>query len=206
MLEELRIRGLGVIDDVVLPLGRGLTVVTGETGAGKTMVVTGLRLLFGDRADSARVRVGAEQASIEGRIDVTAQKAVADRVVEAGGDLDDGTGLVLRRTVSAAGRSRAFVGGAAVPVSVLAELAERLLAVHGQADQARLVRTGEQRAALDRFAGLELGRLAAAITTGGATNARELARANRASRRAAPRSRPAGTRHRRDRGGGPATR
>ncbi|MDT4996445.1 MAG: repair protein RecN, partial [Pseudonocardiales bacterium] len=156
MLEELRIRGLGVIDDVVLPLGHGLTVVTGETGAGKTMVVTGLRLLFGDRADSARVRVGAEQASIEGRIDVTAQKAVADRVIEAGGDLDDGTGLVLRRTVSAAGRSRAFVGGAAVPVSVLAELAERLLAVHGQADQARLVRAGEQRAALDRFTGLDL--------------------------------------------------
>jgi DNA repair protein RecN (Recombination protein N) len=156
VLEELRIRGLGVIEDAVLPLGPGLTVVTGETGAGKTMVLTGLLLLFGDRADPARVRAGVAQASIEGRVDVATHKAVAERVIEAGGDLDDGSGLVLRRTVTAAGRSRAFVGGAAAPVAVLSELAERLITVHGQADQVRLVRGGEQRAALDRFAGLDL--------------------------------------------------
>ena len=156
MLDELRIRSLGVIDDAVLPLGPGLTVVTGETGAGKTMVVTGLLLLFGGRADSARVRTGTEQASIDGRLTVVPGSAVADRVREAGGELDDETDLVLRRIVSAAGRSRAYVGGAPAPVSVLGELADELLAVHGQADQLRLVRPAAQRAALDRFAGVDL--------------------------------------------------
>jgi DNA repair protein RecN (Recombination protein N) len=156
VLEELRIRGLGVIDDAVLPLADGLTVVTGETGAGKTMVVTGLLLLFGGRADTARVRSGAERASIDGRLEIDADSPAAERARAAGGDLDDGTGLVLRRDVSAAGRSRAFVGGAPVPVAVLGELAERLLAVHGQADQLRLTRPGQQRAALDRFAGVDI--------------------------------------------------
>src|SRR5437660_11380985 len=110
MLEELRIRGLGVIDEAVLPLGPGLTVVTGETGAGKTMVVTGLLLLFGGRADAARVRTGSEQAAVEGRLRVS-DAAVVARVVGAGGDVDrpDAAGdrsadacaeLVLRRTVS----------------------------------------------------------------------------------------------------------
>ncbi len=163
MLEELHLRGLGVIDDAVLSLGPGLTVVTGETGAGKTMVVTGLLLLFGGRADSARVRAGAAQASVDGRLELNAEAAVAERVRGAGGDLDDGTGLVLRRTVSAAGRSRAFVGGAATPVGVLSELADRLVAVHGQSDQLRLTRPGEQRRALDRFAGIELGEYATAF-------------------------------------------
>src|SRR3954469_19411700 len=109
MLDELRIRGLGVIEDAVLPLGPGLTAVTGETGAGKTMVVTGLLLLFGGRADAARVRVGSEQASVDGHIDGV-DEAVAARVREAGGDVDDETSLVLRRVVSSAGRSRAYVG------------------------------------------------------------------------------------------------
>ena len=156
MLEELHIRGLGVIDEAVLPLGPGLTVVTGETGAGKTMVVTGLLLLFGGRADAARIRTGVDQASVDGRLELTAGSAAVERVRQAGGDLDDGTGLVLRRTVSAAGRSRAYVGGAATPVGVLGELAERLLAVHGQSDQVRLTRPAEQRAALDRYADLDL--------------------------------------------------
>ncbi len=156
MLEELRIRGLGVIDDAVLPLGPGLTVVTGETGAGKTMVVTGLLLLFGGRADPARVRAGTDRATVDGRVLVPPGSAVIERVGDAGGELDDDGGLVLRRVVTSAGRSRAHVGGAPVPVGVLAELAERLLVVHGQTDQLRLTRPAEQRAALDRFAGLEL--------------------------------------------------
>ena len=84
MLEELRIRGLGVIDEAILPLGPGLTVVTGETGAGKTMVVTGLLLLFGGRADAARVRTGAEQAAVEGRLTVR-DDTVAARVAERAG-------------------------------------------------------------------------------------------------------------------------
>jgi DNA repair protein RecN (Recombination protein N) len=155
VLEELRIRGLGVIDDATLPLGPGLTVVTGETGAGKTMVVTGLLLLFGGRAESAQVRTGADQASVDGQLQVSDAVAAA-RVQQAGGALDDGTGLVLRRIVNATGRSRAFVGGAAAPVALLGELALRLLTVHGQADQLRLTRRSDQLGALDRFGDLDL--------------------------------------------------
>ena len=155
VLEELRIRGLGVIQDATLPLGDGLTVVTGETGAGKTMVVTGLLLLFGGRADSAQVRTGTDSASVDGRLHVAPGSAVADRVADAGGELDDDGTLVLRRTVSANGRSRAHVGGATAPVGVLGALAERLVAVHGQSDQQRLTRPAEQRGALDRYAGVD---------------------------------------------------
>ncbi len=156
MLEEIRIRGLGVISDAVLELGPGLTVVTGETGAGKTMVVTGLALLFGGRADSSRLRPGVDSASVEGRLLVGGQSPTALAVIEAGGDLDSDGSLVLRRVVTAAGRSRAVAGGASVPASVLARLAESLVAVHGQADQQRLTQPTEQRLTLDRFAGLDL--------------------------------------------------
>jgi len=162
MLDELQIRGLGVIDEAVLPLGPGLTVVTGETGAGKTMVVTGLLLLFGGRADSARVRTGREQATVDGRLTVAGHAEVISRVTDAGGSLDDDNELVVRRVVSASGRSRAFVGGAPTPVSVLAELADGLVAVHGQSDQIRLSRPAEQRSALDRYAGIDLSAFAEA--------------------------------------------
>jgi DNA repair protein RecN (Recombination protein N) len=155
MLEEVRINGLGVIDDAVLELSSGFTALTGETGAGKTMVVTALGLLFGGRADPARVRPGAERAAVEGRLLVSEQ--VARAVEEAGGDLDDDeTVLVLSRSVSAEGRSRAFAGGRSVPVSLLQVLADDLVAVHGQADQQQLLRPGRQRDALDRFGGPEL--------------------------------------------------
>jgi DNA repair protein RecN (Recombination protein N) len=156
MLEEIRIRGLGVISDAVLELGPGLTVVTGETGAGKTMVVTGLALLFGGRADSSRLRPGVESASVEGRLLVGEGSPAALAVTDAGGDLDSDGSLVLRRVVSATGRSRAFAGGASVPVTVLARLAESLVAVHGQSDQQRLTQPAEQRLTLDRFAGVDL--------------------------------------------------
>lgn len=156
MLEEIRIRGLGVISDAVLELGPGLTVLTGETGAGKTMVVTGLALLFGGRADSSRLRPGVESASVEGRVLVDEQSPAALSVIEAGGDLDTDGSLVLRRVVTAAGRSRAVAGGASVPATVLARLAEDLVAVHGQSDQQRLTQPAEQRLTLDRFAGLDL--------------------------------------------------
>ena len=152
MLEEVRITGLGVIDDAVLELSAGFTALTGETGAGKTMVVTALGLLFGGRADPARVRPGAARAAVEGRLLVSPE--VAREVEEAGGDLDDnGSSLVLSRSVSAEGRSRAFAGGHAVPVSLLQLLADDLVAVHGQADQQQLLKPGRQREALDRFGG-----------------------------------------------------
>src|SRR5580698_551163 len=155
MLEEVRITGLGVIDDAVLELSAGFTALTGETGAGKTMVVTALGLLFGGRADPARVRPGAARAAVEGRLLVSPE--VAREVEDSGGDLDeDGTVLVLSRSVSAEGRSRAFAGGRSVPVSLLQVLADDLVAVHGQADQQQLLKPGRQRDALDRFGGGEL--------------------------------------------------
>jgi DNA repair protein RecN (Recombination protein N) len=142
-----------VIRDAVLEFGPGLTVVTGETGAGKTMVVTGLGLLMGGRADPGAVREGMPSALVEGRISVPADGPVAARAIEAGAELDDGDVLIVSRTVSAEGRGRAHLGGRSVPASVLAELAEGLVTVHGQSDQLRLKSSARQREALDRFAG-----------------------------------------------------
>src|SRR3954454_5288958 len=126
----MRLRGLGVIADAVLELGPGLTVVTGETGAGKTMVVTGLGLLMGGKADPASVRKGHGTATVEGRMGreppwggapraargegrllVDPQGPAAQRAAEAGAELDDGDVLIVRRTVSAGGRGRTHLGG-----------------------------------------------------------------------------------------------
>jgi DNA repair protein RecN (Recombination protein N) len=161
VIEEIRIRGVGVIEDATLEPHAGFTALTGETGAGKTMVLTGLGLLLGGRADAGVVRSGG-RAEVEGRLRIEpGQESVLGRVDDAGGELDDGT-LVLARSVSAEGRSRAWLGGRSVPAAVLAELADDLVAVHGQSDQQRLLAPARQRAALDRFAGAALGeRLAA---------------------------------------------
>ncbi|THV41360.1 DNA repair protein RecN [Glycomyces buryatensis] len=157
MLDELRIQNLGVIADATLPLSPGLTCITGETGAGKTMVVAGLGLLFGGRA--SRAPIGVEKALVEGRF-VVGEGALElrERAIEAGADLEDGE-LLLARSVSAEGRSRAWVGGRAAPVGVLSELGELAISVHGQSDQMRLLQPAEQRAALDRFAGADHGKL-----------------------------------------------
>jgi DNA repair protein RecN (Recombination protein N) len=156
VLEEMRISGLGVIEDAVLELAPGLTVVTGETGAGKTMVLSGLGLLFGGRADPGAVRPGSAHASVEGRLRVDPAGSVAARAADAGAELDDDV-LLVARTVSAAGRSRAFLGGRGVPAGTLAELAESCVAVHGQSDQSRLLHPARQREALDRYAGAAVG-------------------------------------------------
>lgn len=158
MIEELVIRDLGVIAEATLPLGPGFTAVTGETGAGKTMVVTALGLLLGERSDSSVLRQGSGSAIVEGRWLVDPAGAVAARVRDAGGDLDDGE-LILGRSVSQEGRSRATVGGRTTPVSVLGELGEQLVVVHGQSDQVRLRSATAQRQALDRFAGSALSRV-----------------------------------------------
>ena len=152
MLEEIRISQLGVIDSSTLELGPGLTVITGETGAGKTMVVTALGLLLGARADSGAVRSGASTARVEGVVDASSLPGFAEAVEEAGGVVEDGR-VLLARNLSAEGRSRAFVGGAAVPVTRLADVAAELVAVHGQSDQHRLLQQRAQRDALDRFGG-----------------------------------------------------
>jgi DNA repair protein RecN (Recombination protein N) len=130
--------------------------LTGETGAGKTMVVTGLGMLFGGRADPARIRPGAQRATVEGRLRTGADGKVAQQVEEAGGELDEDGTLVLTRSVSAEGRSRASAGGRSVPVSLLTYLADDLVAVHGQSDQQQLLKPGRQREALDKYAGGEL--------------------------------------------------
>jgi DNA repair protein RecN (Recombination protein N) len=157
VLEELRITGLGVIEDTTLPLTGGMNVITGETGAGKTMVVTGLGLLFGGRADAGRVRADPGRATVEGRLRLAGPvaDAVQSRIAEAGAEPDDDGTVLLSRTVTVEGRSRAHVGGRGAPVGVLGEVGEQVVAVHGQSDQLRLLRPAEQRAALDRFAGPE---------------------------------------------------
>ncbi|MBO0981953.1 DNA repair protein RecN [Microbacterium sp. SD291] len=166
MIEEMRMQGLGVIADAVLPLGPGFTAITGETGAGKTMVVTGLGLLLGQRADSGAVRAGAAQASVAGVWIVPEAGDIADIVADAGGDLEPaGAGqaeLYVSRTLSAEGRSRASVGGRAAPAGVLSALAEELVVVHGQSEQLRLRSAAAQRDAVDRFGGAPI---AAAIET-----------------------------------------
>ncbi|MFT4214160.1 MAG: DNA repair protein RecN [Microbacterium sp.] len=157
MIEQITLRSLGVIAQATLPIGPGFTAITGETGAGKTMVVTGLGLLLGERADSSVVRSGAAQAAVEGVWVVPDAGAVADRVADAGGEVEPIGGgraeLYLARTVTAAGRSRASVGGRSAPAGVLSDLAERLVVVHGQSDQLRLRSAAAQRDAVDRFGG-----------------------------------------------------
>jgi DNA repair protein RecN (Recombination protein N) len=152
VLEEMRIKDLGVIDDAVVELSTGFTAVTGETGAGKTMVVTSLGLLVGGRADAALVRAGAAGALVEGRVSLPPEAPPMRRALEAGAELDDGV-LLISRSVSAEGRSRAHVGGRSVPAGLLAELGDGLVAVHGQTDQQGLLRPARQREALDRYAG-----------------------------------------------------
>ncbi|HEV8558247.1 MAG TPA: DNA repair protein RecN [Actinophytocola sp.] len=157
----MRIQGLGAIDEATLELHPGFTVVTGETGAGKTMVVTGLSLLSGGRAETSRVRSGVPKAVVEGRFEALGGSA-ARVAAEAGADPEEDGSLIALRTMTSDGRSRAHLGGRSVPVGVLSELSEQLIAVHGQNDQLRLLRPAEQRAVLDRFAGEDVaGTLAA---------------------------------------------
>lgn len=166
MIEELRIRALGVIDDATIAFGPHLTVVTGETGAGKTMVLSGLGLVMGGRAEAAMVRRDAERADVDGRWLLTGTRArdVAAAVDAVGGDVDfvdhsagDGAQdpilVTLGRSVSVSGRSRAFAGGRSVPAATLAELTEPLVTVHGQSDQLQLRDSRSQRDLLDRFGG-----------------------------------------------------
>jgi DNA repair protein RecN (Recombination protein N) len=153
LIEEISIRDLGVISEAKLQFGPGLTVLTGETGAGKTMVLTALGLLLGERSDSSAIRQGQEQAFVEGRWFVPSHKSAQEIVSAAGGMIDNGE-LIVNRTVARDGRNRSAVGGASAPVAVLASLGEKLVAVHGQSDQIRLKSSVAQREALDQFSGV----------------------------------------------------
>lgn len=150
MLTELRLAGFGVVEETALQLGPGLTALTGETGAGKTMIVAGLGQLMGARGDAGIVRRGSKRALVEGRWQVPV--AVVQQVEELGGDVDDGQELVTLRHVSAQGRSKAVVGGIQVPVSALAGVLEQLATIHGQSEQQRLSIPERQREILDAWA------------------------------------------------------
>ncbi|BCO89761.1 MULTISPECIES: DNA repair protein RecN [Mycobacterium] len=157
MLTEIRIESLGAISSAVGEFDRGLTVLTGETGTGKTMVVTGLHLLGGARADATRVRSGAERALVEGRFSTTdldeAMVVRLDEMLDASGaERDEDGSVIALRSVSRDGPSRAYLGGRSVPAKSLGDFTAGLLTLHGQNDQLRLIRPEEQCAALDRFA------------------------------------------------------
>ena len=156
MLAEIAIRNLGVISHASAELAPGLTVLTGETGAGKTMVVTGLRLLTGGRADASRVRTSAAEAVVEGAFSLAGigedtQARVEEIAEGAGASADENGEYVVSRSVKATGRSKAHLGGRTVPAATLGELAGELLTIHGQNDQLRLMSPDEQLAAVDRF-------------------------------------------------------
>ena len=149
MLTGLRLTAFGVVDEAELELGPGLTALTGETGAGKTMIVSGLGHLLGSRGDAGIVRRGADKALVEGRWEVPDD--VAGRVRDLGGVVEDGE-LITLRQVSAQGRSRAVVGGAGVPISALAEVIGEVATIHGQSGQIRLASPDRQRELLDAHA------------------------------------------------------
>ncbi|CAG7845808.1 DNA repair protein RecN [Pseudoclavibacter triregionum] len=168
MILDIDIDGLGVIDRASLPLGPGFTALTGETGAGKTMVVSALGLLLGGRAASGIVRAGRDRAVVEGRWEVPAEGPIADRVAALGGELevgaaDDSAELLVVRQVTAEGRSKAWLGGRSAPASALQASAEELVAIHGQSDQLRLRSEAAQRAALDAFGGEPVAAARAAV-------------------------------------------
>lgn len=161
MLESLRIRNLGVIVDATLEMGRGLTVLTGETGAGKTMVLTAIGSVLGQKADPGLIRSDAERADVEATWVIPSDgfAQIHERLQEIDAQLDavdDGSVLIVNRSIAAQGRSKTTVGGRSVATATLRDVIEPLVAVHGQADQWRLLRADEQRMILDTFGGVDI--------------------------------------------------
>ncbi|MEX1258505.1 MAG: DNA repair protein RecN [Gemmatimonadota bacterium] len=153
MLLEIRVKNLAVIRDLSLDLGPGLNVLTGETGAGKSIVVGALGLLLGGRASAEGIRSGADRAVIEGVFDLSSAPEVRERVAEMGFDLEEGELLLLRREIQAEGRSRAWIGGSPATAGALAELGQALVDFHGQHEHQTLLRPADQKDILDAFAG-----------------------------------------------------
>ena len=161
MIEFLKLHRLGIIDDAHIELGPGLTVITGETGAGKTMVLSALRLLLGGKSDQGLS--ASKDTSVQGGWVIDPNGAVAAQMGESGVVMSDGD-LLLTRTMPSAGRSRCSVNGTVVPQSVVASCADDLVAVHGQSDQTLLRKTSKQREVLDRFGGTDLAEARAAYS------------------------------------------
>jgi DNA repair protein RecN (Recombination protein N) len=158
LISELRISHLGVIAEAEVELDTGFTVVTGETGAGKTMFVSALSLLMGRKVGSGVVRKGAEKAEVEG-IFTDVAETVRERIEEAGGSAEDEA--IISRTVALKGRARATAGGRTVPISVLTDISSDLITLHGQSEQLRLKGTAQQRQLLDAAGGQRLAEVAA---------------------------------------------
>ena len=156
MIVELRVRDLATIADVTLPLGPGLNVLTGETGAGKSMLVDALALLLGARGDAGAVRPGAARLAVEGVVEVgrSESKGVEERLSELGFEFEEGR-LILRREVSSDGRSRAWVNGSPTTIGVLSQIGRLLVDMHGQHETQTLLHPEHQRGLLDAFADAE---------------------------------------------------
>lgn len=153
-LEEISIRSLGVIDSSNIEFKSGLTVLTGETGAGKTMVLTALGLVLGERSDSDLVRVGAERATVTGKFKVTSE--IASLIEDNGGALEENS-AVITRTVSAAGKSRVLIGGALTSTNFVSVLSDKLVEVHQQSSSQRLTKPNTVRELVDGFGKINTG-------------------------------------------------
>ena len=155
-LEEISIRSLGIIDQSTLELGRGLNVLTGETGAGKTMILTALSLVLGGKSDSSLVRTGSDRLVASAQFVLPkAKNEISSIADESGADISEGS-LILTRTVNSDGKSKAVAGGTTVPAATLVNFADQLVEIHGQAANHQIVKSARQRELLDRFAGAEL--------------------------------------------------
>ncbi len=155
-LEEISIRSLGIIDQSTLELGKGLNVLTGETGAGKTMILTALSLVLGGKSDSSLVRSGSDRLVASAQFILPkASREISLIADESGADISEGA-LVLTRTVNSDGKSKAVAGGTTVPAATLVNFADHLVEIHGQAANHQIVKSARQRELLDRFAGTEL--------------------------------------------------
>jgi DNA repair protein RecN (Recombination protein N) len=150
-LEEISIRNLGIIEQAELELGRGLNVLTGETGAGKTMILTALNLVLGGKSDSSLVRHGSERLIATAQFSITSDSK--EKLEDIGSEVD-GTSLIVTRTVNSDGKSKASCGGVTVPAGTLAEVTEPLIEIHGQSANAQIVKPARQRELLDRFGGV----------------------------------------------------
>src|SRR3954470_7081538 len=154
MLTELRIRNFAIIEQVTLPLAPGFNVLSGETGAGKSIIVGALGLLLGERASADLIRTGAEKATVEGVFDVGDVRGITALADERGIDVEDDT-LVLKREIATSGRGRAWINGAPVTATVLAEIGRALVNLHGQHDAQTLLDAESQREILDAFGGAD---------------------------------------------------
>src|SRR4051812_32143390 len=152
MLTELRIRNFAIIESVTLPLGEGFNVLTGETGAGKSIIVGALGLLLGERGTSDIVRTGTDKATVEGVFDAKTRPELQTMLDERGIDVEDAV-VVLRREITASGRTRAWINGTTVTAGVLAEVGRELIDLHGQHEAQSLLDADSQRDVLDAFAG-----------------------------------------------------